>query len=217
MPDSRRPFNLFFFAILSGFLLYASFPPHDLGFFAWFCLAPLFFSILLSKRKIIVFVYAFSAGSLYTALHIRWLTEVPNFPLVGLVLIAAYTGLYFGAFFLVSVFIDRKTKLPRTLVYPAVFVAFEFMRSNMSFLAIPFGLLGHSQYKYLPIIQLASITSVYGVSFLLVAVNVAIAEICLFVSSNYPALQLLQIKKDKHGWRLPAVIASGMIVVTVAY
>jgi apolipoprotein N-acyltransferase len=39
----------------------------------------------------------------------------------------------------------------------------------------PWGLLGYSQYSVLPVIQIAEVTGVYGVSFVVVAVNAALA------------------------------------------
>ena len=42
-------------------------------------------------------------------------------------------------------------------------------------------LLGHTQHASIPIIQIASITGVYGLTFLIVLVNVALTEVILCV------------------------------------
>ncbi len=42
-------------------------------------------------------------------------------------------------------------------------------------LALPWGMLAHSQYQNLVVIQIASLTGAYGVSFLVMAVNSVIA------------------------------------------
>jgi apolipoprotein N-acyltransferase len=47
------------------------------------------------------------------------------------------------------------------------------------FTGFPWSSIGYSQYKFLSIIQIADITGIYGVSFLIVAVNEAVAELLL--------------------------------------
>ena len=46
-------------------------------------------------------------------------------------------------------------------------------------MALPWALLAQSQYLHPPIIQIASLTGVYGISFLIVLVNSAITVILL--------------------------------------
>ena len=54
---------------------------------------------------------------------------------------------------------------------PALWVAMEYTRSNLFFLSLPWNLMGHSQYRYLPVMQIADLTGVYGISFVIVMVN----------------------------------------------
>ncbi len=56
-----------------------------------------------------------------------------------------------------------------------LWTALELARTYV-FSGFPWSLLGYSQYLALPVIQVADITGVYGVSFLIVLVNAAIAE-----------------------------------------
>jgi len=61
-------------------------------------------------------------------------------------------------------------------------------------LGLPWALLGHSQYVNLAVIQIASITGVYGVTFLVVLVNAALAEIIQNPASSVkPAAVTLSI------------------------
>ena len=60
---------------------------------------------------------------------------------------------------------------------PALWVTLEYVRSNLFFLAWPWNLLGHSQYLYLPVIQIADIAGVYGISFLMVMVNQFLSQV----------------------------------------
>ena len=45
------------------------------------------------------------------------------------------------------------------------------------FLALPWNLLAHSQYRNLPVIQIADVTGVYGISFLMVMVNQLLSQL----------------------------------------
>ena len=90
-------------------------------------------------------------------------------------LLCLYLSLYTGAFaFLFSITI-RNTKLPALLIAPAFWVVLEFLRSYV-FSGFPWSSLGYSQYKFLAMIQIADITGVYGISFLVVAVNGAASD-----------------------------------------
>ncbi|MDE2028917.1 MAG: apolipoprotein N-acyltransferase, partial [Candidatus Omnitrophica bacterium] len=69
----------------------------------------------------------------------------------------------------------RLKLIPRLLVLPAVWVALEYIRGH--FLS-GFGwvMLGHTQYRHLWLIQIADITGAYGVSYLVMLVNLLIFE-----------------------------------------
>ena len=69
----------------------------------------------------------------------------------------------------------RNTKLPALLIAPVFWVVLEFLRSYI-FTGFPWSSIGYTQYKFLTMIQIADITGIYGVSFLVVAVNGALAD-----------------------------------------
>ena len=63
---------------------------------------------------------------------------------------------------------------------PCVWVTLELLRTHL-LSGLPWSLLGYSQYRWLPAIQIADHTGVYGISFLIVLVNVAVSETGLWV------------------------------------
>ena len=160
-------------AILSGLLLFASFLPLDLPALAWIALVPLL-TALHFFRPWQAFVSAQLMGMVFIWFHLRWLL-IPGFPRSAVLPLLLYAAAFFGLFGIGFVLL-RRTRWPTILIAPILWVALEFLRSHLFFLAIPFFLLGFSQYENLPILQLVSITSVYGVSFLIVLVNTAVAE-----------------------------------------
>ena len=82
----------------------------------------------------------------------------------------------FSGFAFCSRFIIFRLKLPLVVVAPFTWVAMEYIRSF--FLSgFPWFFIGHTQYQYLPVIQVSDITGVYGVSFIIIMVNAGIADL----------------------------------------
>ena len=172
-------------AIISGILLILCFPTIDLFLIAWIALVPFLLSLYNKKPK-----QAFKAGiflgmpyffgTLYwiyhSINHYGGISLVTSIAIV--ILLCFYLSLYIGIFaFLFSITI-RNTKLPALLVAPVFWVVLEFLRSYL-FTGFPWSSIGYTQYKFLTVIQIADITGIYGISFLVVAVNGALADIFL--------------------------------------
>ena len=71
---------------------------------------------------------------------------------------------------------DKRTGIRLTVTLPICWVASEYIKSWI-LTGFPWELLGYSQFQNLRIIQIADITGVYGVSFVLLSVNCALAAI----------------------------------------
>ena len=67
-------------------------------------------------------------------------------------------------------FLPGRFSIPIYLSAPPVWVILEYLRGSL-LTGFPWSYLAHSQYNFLPFIQVASITGTYFISFLLVAVN----------------------------------------------
>ena len=81
--------------------------------------------------------------------------------------------------------------VPLLIAFPAVWVAFEYVRAYF-LTGFPWALLGYTQYRTLPLLQIADITGVYGVSFLIVLVNIFLYQLWRWVrgkdGATYPFL-----------------------------
>lgn len=157
---------------LSAILLIISFPKFDLWIFAWFAFVPLFFA-LRDKPKGKAFLLSFLSGVIAWAGIIYWLYHVT---FLGLVLLILYLALYFGIFGLITRSHKPSTTSFQLIFIPAAWVILEYLRSHL-FTGFGWGLLGYSQYLNLPLIQVADITGAWGVSFLVMLVNVAIYKL----------------------------------------
>jgi len=94
-------------------------------------------------------------------------------------LLAAYLALYTGVFAALFSHLYRSSRLPALVLAPLLWVSLDLARTYL-FSGFPWGALGYSQYRVLPLIQVADLTGVYGVTFLVVAVNGLVADLLLF-------------------------------------
>jgi apolipoprotein N-acyltransferase len=198
-------------AILSGFMLAASFPVSSHSYLAWVALVP-FFLILLLARPIHGCLLSLVFGLFYLPGVFNWMLEVPGYTLLHHYLLGLYFvpySLAFGSFFILTATHLGASKA--LLAAPFYWVSIEFIRSNMFFLALPWGLLAHSQYLHPTVIQISSITSAYGLSFLIVLVNSAITAAVLPLVVRQTNCRALA--KTPPGRRVLAFMASaGMAV-----
>jgi apolipoprotein N-acyltransferase len=163
-------------AILSGLLLTASFPPGDMSWAAWFALVPLLKGIE-DVSPFQAFKIGLMAGTVHYLTLMYWIVvAIGHYGNVNTILSAGilfllclYLGLY-PAFF--SIF-TRWLQRSRFFIVSAAsaWVALEYIRAHL-LTGFPWCLLGYSQFKHLHVIQIADVAGVYGVSFLIVVVNV---------------------------------------------
>jgi len=188
MPDRASGYlNDFIFIAVSSVLLVLSFPEFDLGILAWVGLVPLFVAIT-GKKAVYGFSLAIIGGIFFFLGVFQWILQINGYTLFHHSFLAVYLGSYFGFFGLIFCFISRR-RGPGWALFaaPFIWVCLEYIRSNFLFLALPWGLLGHTQYRYPPVIQIAAITGTYGISFLMVMVNAAFASLVLpFVRHGSP-------------------------------
>jgi apolipoprotein N-acyltransferase len=169
-------------ALSSGVLLVLGFPPFDFYPVAWIALVPLLVSQW-DKNARTAFLLGTLTGFVYFLGTIYWVFHsmyyYGNIPAVLsallLVLLSFYLGIYVGVFSILFNFLTKNSKLPALFVAPVLWVTLEFLRTY-ALTGFPWSVLGYSQYKLLPLIQIADITGVYGISFLIVALNVAIFD-----------------------------------------
>lgn len=183
-----KEYKIYLPALLSGIALIFAFPKFDLYPIAWVCLSPFLLSLnrmpLKEAFRAGIFLgIPYFFGTQYWIYHsINNYGGIPFIPSLALVLVLSlYQSLYTGIFALIFSFKIKNTRLPAMLLAPLIWVCLEFIRSY-AFSGFPWSLIGYSQYKFLHLIQFVDITGIYGVSFLLVAVNGGIADI--FISKE---------------------------------
>ncbi len=156
--------------ITSALLLIFAFPNFNLSFLAFIGFIPLFFAIENQAPKK-AFLISYVAGFIFYIGVLYWLYHVTA---IGLVILCLYLALYFGIFGLIFNHFTLHP-LPFTLIFiPLAWVILEYIQAHFFIMSFGWALLGYSQYKNLSLIQIADFSGVYGVSFVIIMVNVAI-------------------------------------------
>ncbi|HTP59778.1 MAG TPA: hypothetical protein VMM82_12730, partial [Spirochaetia bacterium] len=161
-------------ALLSGILNALAFPSFlrtaGIPALGWVCLVPLLICLADVPAGWGV-MYGTLAGVLQTMVSNYWLG---TFNLLTLQFVSVITALEYVPFMAVSLLIFRRSRGAGFIVFPAAWTVFDWLRS-MGFLGYPWGMLGASQYSVIPIIQVSSLTGVWGVTFLVMLSNSVIA------------------------------------------
>ena len=185
---SQWPVRLIVLAATTGILLPYCFPRYDLGLLAWVALIPLHIALDGLSRRRQAFWLGWLAGIICSTGIMSWVVTAMNtygkVPLVFsygiMLLLTAYLGLYVGIYSAGVVWF--RMLMPRYGLFaaPCLWVTLELLRTYV-LSGLPWSLLGYSQYRQLDVIQIADHLGVYGVSFLIVLSNVALAELYLWL------------------------------------
>ncbi|MEW5813979.1 MAG: apolipoprotein N-acyltransferase [Spirochaetota bacterium] len=197
-----------FLALLSAFLYAIALPSfinlNGVPILAYACLVPLFLVFYSVPYGWGVF-YGVSFGVIQTMLTNYWLA---TFSLVSLQFITVCYLFAYAIFMTVTLYFFKRAEKQRWnwnfMIFPAAWVFFDFLRSS-GFLGYPWAMLGTSQYTFLPLIQVASLTGVWGVSYILLLANSSIAEI------------LARVLKKTKTPVLPACMFGGIFLFTLVY
>src|SRR3989338_7996153 len=184
-------------ALASAILLVISFPHFNQPWCAWIALVPWVVLLREASPRAAAW-WSYLIGFLFFLASMWWLVHVT---VVGWLVLCLYLALYFALF---GWFVRPFARSPfRLLVIPATWVSLEFLRSHL-LSGLGWNLLAYSQTPWLALIQAAEWTGVWGISFLIVLVNVAVAG--LLVKGN-PAGSAV-----RH-----AVIAVGCVLLAAGY
>ncbi|MCJ7665595.1 MAG: hypothetical protein MUO59_02520, partial [Actinobacteria bacterium] len=149
-----KTYQKFLLTVLSSILLFLSF--RELGFLMWFAFIPFLFAIKGSSLKMTV-LYSFLCGLVFFIGMTYWILELA----VKYVwpLIIAALSIYFIVFGIAAYFIINKIQNAylRIFMIPALWLLIEFARSH-TFMAFTIGILGYSQYNFLPLMHIARFT-----------------------------------------------------------
>lgn len=203
-------------SFLSGVLVCLSFPTliagahfPEMGFIAWVALVPLITAIRSATPRRAFLLTFFSAlvwysGSLFwvfRAMHtFGGLSALASFLI--LVLLVIIVSAYIAIAPMIALKIARDYRGEMIVWLPVCWTAVEVLRNYVPCNGFPWSNLAMSQWRILPIIQIADIAGIYGVIFLVVWVNVFAAEIVAI------------IRGEKIMFMIPKAVVTMMLVVS---
>jgi apolipoprotein N-acyltransferase len=166
-------------AIASGVLIAISFPNPGLSFLAWIALIPLLIALEDCPPRA-AFRIGMTCGITAYAIILYWLNIVfvryGHLPWAVSIPIYLLLVLWLAMFYGLGTFIARLGELAgikTAFTLPVAWVAFDFIRSFL-FSGFAWAMLGHSQFRTLPLIQIADLAGVYGITLLIVLANVVL-------------------------------------------
>lgn len=169
---------IYFLAIISGCVIALSFPKFNLYLLAWIAIVPFLYAIEKSKSARSAGFLGFIFGIALLSINLSWVGVLSNY--VGLY---AYFGLicfvlFQSIFYAVFAYLSKQLKISLTIWQALLWFVLEIIRGLGPF-GVTVGILGLSQTNLLPLIQIASFSTIYGVSFLVILFNIALAKLII--------------------------------------
>ena len=166
-------------AMASGAMIALAFPNSGLSFLAWIGLIPLLIALEGSSPRT-AFRLGFTCGLCAYAGILYWIniliTVYGHLPwavsLVLYLILVAWLALFYGLTTLLARAGER-VGIKSAFSLPVIWVAADLLRSFLM-TGSPWAMLGHSQYRTLPLIQIADICGVFGITLLIVLANVVL-------------------------------------------
>ena len=200
--DVRRLLTALAAVLSSALLLWFGTGLNPLWPLLWFAPLPL---LLFASRALWWAAGIAACAAWFLAMLSFWhyMVVVLQVPVVAFVSIFGIASLLFAAdVLLYRALLVRRRYWSAVLAFPAAWVSIEFVNNVTS----PHGTAGnlaYTQLRFLPFLQLASITGPWGISFLLLLFSAAIATGAYMFQRSRP-----------HAWRIPA-ICSGVIALVL--
>ena len=177
-PAAFRPV----FAALSGAALSLSYTGFYLGIYSWVCVGILLM-VLFGARPSVAFGCGVLHAFFFVITSVPWIATVlavhGGLSTAGgwglLLLIAGVWGMLTGTFAWMVQRLSLHGIGLACIGAPFVWVTFEFVRAHLPEIGFPWNLLGYPASSNLALVQVTTVTGIYGLSFLVAAFNALLA------------------------------------------
>ncbi len=187
--SSSFPGRAWLLPVIGGIAYACAFPPvrcWPLIFLAW---VPLWLILseesapgykFISWRR--TFTLGWVMGAVGFAIHLHWLlavsnedVNIPGLMIPALALLSLYLGIFYGLATLISRYLHHKCGLPLYVATPILLLLFDYLRS-LGPLGFPWGLPAYALAPIPELIQVTAFAGVWGLCFIILAVNALIAS-----------------------------------------
>lgn len=179
--ERARRSSSFLLTALSGLLLAGALPHLDWEWLVWVGLVP-FLTLFPFRNKRTAFWHGITLGICYLGVMAYWVGVFaghiigPALSVLGWILITLYQAFYLGVFAAGAQWLYQRGRWAWRLGVPALWAVIEYWRQSGD-LGLGWGDLAYTQHLALPVLQITKITGIWGLAFLIVLVNVALAEV----------------------------------------
>jgi apolipoprotein N-acyltransferase len=187
-------------------------PRGHLELVAWFSLVPVLLALRGCGRARRAALLGLVSGVACFFAAIYWVSHAMTafgglslpLALFALTLLVLYMAAHWALAFAVAARLRTGLGWPLWAVLPPAWAAAELLR-NYLFSGFPWADLGYTQARTLPVAQLASLVGVYGIAFLVVLVNAALAEV------------VAALRERRRVPARPALVAAVLLALTVLH
>jgi apolipoprotein N-acyltransferase len=172
-------------ALTGAALLWAALPPAELWVLAW--IAPIWWVGLIRRRQLPgrrPYLALWLAGALFWLAAIYWLLLPHWATSVGWLALSFYQAFYLPVFIGLSRVAVQRLRVPAILAAPVVWTGLELARGHL-LTGFTLASLGHTQYRWIGLIQISDLTGAYGVSFVVMFAAACLAR--MFACDEAPA------------------------------
>jgi apolipoprotein N-acyltransferase len=169
-------------ALGSGAALALSFPNYNLSLLAWVAVGMLVLASC-EARPAVSPVYGFLHGLVFYPVGLPWIAVVMEqygnidpFTSAGILGLMAIAGGIVCSFFSLGVaLVSRRSNALACLLAPCLWATLEFARTHLPIIGFPWNLTGYAASGNLALVQLAPLTGIYGLTFVIGAYGSVLA------------------------------------------
>lgn len=175
-----------FYLFLTALMLILSFPPFFTGLFSVAAFVPFF--IFLGNRNIKKSVKGgYFVGLIWSSGTIYWIGLSTITGAIGSLI---WVSFYFTLFSFIQAWLIKRLGLKALWAAPFIWITVEFLTS-LGQMAFPWNSLAYTQTYFPLLIQYASITGIYGVSFWIVLLNVLFYQLLINIHNKKKVIILI--------------------------
>ncbi|WP_175516909.1 apolipoprotein N-acyltransferase [Planctomicrobium piriforme] len=160
--------------LTTAILTWCSFPPLDMGPLAWLCLVPLLQLARPQQPTRWMYRLTYLIGMVFWLCTLQWMRLGDSTMYFALAALSAYLGFYWVAFLWLTRTAVHKLSVPLVCAAPVLWVGLEYLRAHL-FTGFSWYYLGHTQYRWIELIQISDLGGAYTVSFVVVLANASLA------------------------------------------
>jgi len=163
-------------AIMAALLLWTSFTPLDLAPLAWVAPAPLLMLVRLVQPTRRMYWACYLGGLTFYLPALQWMRLGDPMMYLAWWALAFYLAISFPVFVAVSRMAVHRFGVPMVVAVPTVWVGLDFAKAHL-LSGFAWYFVGHTQYRWLELIQISDVVGAYGVTFVMVLSAAALAGI----------------------------------------